>query len=161
LIRGEKAFKPLWPAGPPAAKGQSFTRMNMNARAATKPRHTRLAALLLAGLSLAGCETARNATAALTGGTTTPAGTPGFVRGFLGGVAAEEPVAATIARDVLSAGGNAADAAVAAGFAMAVTLPSRVGLGAIPPSCLTGRRRSLIPTDPPDDRPPRDRASPA
>ena len=57
------------------------------------------------------------------------AGTPGFVRGFLGGVAAEDPAAALVARNVLSAGGTAVDAAVAAGFAMAVTLPSRVGLG--------------------------------
>jgi gamma-glutamyltranspeptidase/glutathione hydrolase len=57
------------------------------------------------------------------------AGQPGFVRGFLGGVAAEEPRAALVARDVLSAGGSATDAAVAAGFTLAVTLPSRAGLG--------------------------------
>ncbi len=56
-------------------------------------------------------------------------GSPGFVRGFLGGVAAEDPAAALAARQVLSAGGSATDAAVAAGFTMAVTLPSRVGLG--------------------------------
>lgn len=56
-------------------------------------------------------------------------GEQGFVRGFLGGVAAEEPRAALVARNVLSAGGSAADAAVAAGFTMAVTLPSRAGLG--------------------------------
>jgi len=103
--------------------------MNITPRAENNPRHIRLAVILLAGISLAGCETARDATAALTGGSTNPAGTPGFVRGFLGGVAAEEPVAASIAREVLSSGGNAADAAVAAGFAMAVTLPSRAGLG--------------------------------
>lgn len=56
-------------------------------------------------------------------------GTPGFVRGFLGGAVADDPRAALIARDVLSAGGSAVDAAVAAGFAMSVLLPSRAGLG--------------------------------
>jgi gamma-glutamyltranspeptidase/glutathione hydrolase len=56
-------------------------------------------------------------------------GQEGYVRGFLGGVAVEEPRAAVVARNVLSAGGTAADAAVAAGFTMAVTLPSRAGLG--------------------------------
>ena len=89
----------------------------------------RLLAAVLAGLTLAGCEATRNVTNAVLGGTPTPSGTPGFVRGFLGGVATEEPVAAAIARDVLSGGGNAADAAVAAAFALTVTLPSRVGLG--------------------------------
>jgi gamma-glutamyltranspeptidase/glutathione hydrolase len=42
---------------------------------------------------------------------------------------ADEPQAALVGRQVLSAGGNAADAAAAMGFAMAVTLPSRAGLG--------------------------------
>ena len=46
-------------------------------------------------------------------------GTPGYVRGFLGGVASEDPAASVIARRVLSAGGSATDAAVAAGFTLA------------------------------------------
>jgi len=57
------------------------------------------------------------------------AGTIGYVEGFLGGVAADEPRAALIGRDVLSAGGSAADAAVAVYFAMSVTFPSSAGLG--------------------------------
>ena len=80
-------------------------------------------------LALGGCETLAGLNPFGGGGGGPQPGTPGFVRGFLGGVAAEDPAAALVARNVLSAGGTAVDAAVAAGFAMAVTLPSRVGLG--------------------------------
>jgi gamma-glutamyltranspeptidase/glutathione hydrolase len=49
--------------------------------------------------------------------------------GFRGGVAADEPQAALIGRAVLEAGGSAADAAAAMGFALAVTFPHAVGIG--------------------------------
>ena len=56
-------------------------------------------------------------------------GSIGHVEGFLGGVVADEPRAALIGRDMLSAGGSAGDAAAAMYFALSVTLPSRAGLG--------------------------------
>jgi gamma-glutamyltranspeptidase/glutathione hydrolase len=100
-------------------------------RPAVPRRHGRaIGALAIASLvALPGCSTIESVGNALVGTPAIGAGQEGFVRGFLGHAVADEPRAATVARSVLSAGGSAADAAVAAGLTMAVTLPSRAGLG--------------------------------
>ena len=62
-------------------------------------------------------------------GTPSKIGPIGAVENFFGAAISEEPRAALAARDTLSMGGTAADAAVTAFFVMTVTYPVAVGLG--------------------------------
>jgi gamma-glutamyltranspeptidase/glutathione hydrolase len=78
---------------------------------------------------LPGCTTLGHLKDTVMGTAVPNPGQQGFVKGFLGGVVADEPRAALAGRDVLSGGGTAADAAVAVALTLAVTYPSRAGLG--------------------------------
>jgi gamma-glutamyltranspeptidase/glutathione hydrolase len=80
-----------------------------------------IVAALAAVLGLSGCG--------WFGGSKETPGVVGSVRGFLGGVVADEPRAALAARDMLSAGGSAVDAAVAAAFMLTAAYPTQVPLG--------------------------------
>ncbi len=88
----------------------------------------RAAVLLASALAMAGCSTLGSIKDTFLGGQTASDG-PQRLTGFIGGAVADEPRAALAAREVLALGGTAADAAVALGFTLAVTLPSRAGLG--------------------------------
>ena len=85
---------------------------------------------LVLALALGGCETLNSVKKTFSGGDSNAnLGQPGVIEGFIGGTVADEPRAALVGREVLSSGGTAADAAVAMGFALSATFPSRVGLG--------------------------------
>ncbi|MBM3559380.1 MAG: hypothetical protein FJX53_05785, partial [Alphaproteobacteria bacterium] len=87
-----------------------------------QPRFAGCLRLVLAGAVLA-------ALCACGGPSGPQVGEVGYVTGFFGGVVADEPRAAIVGRDVLTAGGRASDAAIAAYFTMAVTMPSAASLG--------------------------------
>lgn len=69
------------------------------------------------------------AIAACASGSAQYAGELYSVDNFYGGIVADEPRAALVGRQTLDAGGNAADAMVAAYFVMSATMPSTAGLG--------------------------------
>ena len=101
--------------------------MQDTTRAVLVRRAGRLAASAML-LASSGCSTLGSVHDMFLGG---PPGGAAAERlsGFIGAAVADEPRAALAGREVLAAGGTAADAAVAMGFMLGVTLPSRAGLG--------------------------------
>jgi gamma-glutamyltranspeptidase/glutathione hydrolase len=98
-------------------------------RPRTPLARARLSVSLVLVLLTAGCSMFSSVSSALFGSGGPKPGQAGYVKGFLGDVVADEPQAALIGKQVLSEGGDAADAATAMAFSLAVTLPSRAGLG--------------------------------
>ncbi len=93
-------------------------------RSAPARRIAILASSALA-LLLSGCGLQQH----LLGSNVKGLGEPAPQRGVVGFAVTPVPEATLAAQKILDEGGNAADAATAAGFALAVTLPSRAGLG--------------------------------
>lgn len=96
-------------------KGSTFIRRPISR---WRPRVRQLITLLGAGFICVAC-----------GSDGPPEGQVGFVEENFGGVVSDEPRSALVGRDILSAGGNAVDAAVATYFTMAVTYPGAATLG--------------------------------
>ena len=108
------------------APSPAWPRRSSNATTAFRS----IAALVSLALTLSGCGGLFSHRLPGAGPDPTQAIVPGVpTPDWSGVVIADEPEAAEVGRAILAAGGTAADAAVAVGFALMVTLPSRASLG--------------------------------
>ena len=108
------------------APSPAWPRRSSNATTAFRS----IAALVSLALTLSGCGGLFSHRLPGAGPDPTQAMVPGVVTpDWSGVVIADEPEAAEVGRSILASGGTAADAAVAVGFALMVTLPSRASLG--------------------------------
>ena len=123
-------YEPIWSSAPRAdmMMAPPFASPRRFAKAKTPFRST--AVLVSLALTLSGCGSWFNHRLPGAGPDPTQAAVPGVsTPDWSGVVIADEPEAAEVGRAILAAGGTAADAAVAVGFALTVTLPSRASLG--------------------------------
>jgi gamma-glutamyltranspeptidase/glutathione hydrolase len=126
----QMAYEPLWSSARRAdmMMAPSLASPRRLSRAKIPFRST--AALVSLALTLSGCGGWFNHRLPGAGPDPTQAAVPGVATPQWSGVViADEPEAAEAGRAILAAGGTAADAAVAVGFALMVTLPSRASLG--------------------------------
>jgi len=110
-VRKSGSGKPVSPSGPAQSLGKHGLRLRQCALLA-------MVALITASCGKGGWFQSPES-----------AGKIDYLQNFVGGVAADEPRAALVARNILQAGGSAADAAAAAALAYTVTYPAGASLG--------------------------------
>jgi len=132
-------------AGRPGVGATAGSKERSKVRSSLASRSAWLRAIvtLAFALTVSGCDTVSGVSDKVFGPSGPSEGQQGFVQGYLGGAVADDPRATLVARDILSAGGNAADAAVALGLVRGFL--ERFGASRFEPVTRRGRRASAMP----------------